>query len=258
MILNKIPSYEGKLSTKTWKEECYDEFGNYIGKWYYEIQCDVCGKIFTDKKPLKKYCSPECSMKENNKRRKERKAKYRDKICEYCNKQFTPKRNDTKFCSDACRQAMYRGKDEIVKDRIIYTVGANWNIEMLKNNGIKCMIDTNDRRFTNQEVYKALLAQNGIKYRFAEVLNDRYTYSNHGRSGIRSDYISKKITDKEYEDYYIKNTEERINIKLVLDVINKYGKTVFLCDDDKEDVKYRYILTEFIKKTGDFDNVINL
>lgn len=251
MILNKLSSYEGKYNWKTDKTECYDEYGIYVGGFYYELKCDVCGEIFTDKKPLKKYCSAECAIKGNNKRRKERKAVYREKECEYCNKPFKPKRVDTKFCSNKCRQAAYRGKEEQKIQTTLYVIEITKNmslaIETLKNNNIKCVIDPflhggyhdSDGHSISKEAVKLALLQAGIKHKNISSLS------------------SFRIGGEEKYEQYLK---EKIDFSKFSKIINKFDRTALICYSMFENERdcYLRILPLAIKESGEYREIIHL
>ena len=60
--------------------------------------CAYCGKEFQTESRVKKYCSKDCQVKKNN-----RKRKPHDKKCLYCGQIFTPDRQRALYCSTACR-----------------------------------------------------------------------------------------------------------------------------------------------------------
>lgn len=86
MIIERNPNYEGgNFNYQTGETKCYSHYGIYSGGYFYEIQCDVCSKIFLSDRP-KKYCCKECAIKANSELRKKQKAEHRNKVCEHCNK----------------------------------------------------------------------------------------------------------------------------------------------------------------------------
>jgi predicted nucleic acid-binding Zn ribbon protein len=250
MILNKLQSYEGKYNWKTDKTECYDEYGIYVGGFYYELKCDICGKIFTDKKPLKKYCSAECAIKGNNKRRKERKATYREKECESCSSPFKPKRVDAKFCSNKCRQTAHRGKEEQEVQTTLYVIEIITDIsnvvDILKSNNIKCVIDpcikcgyhSSGMYSISKESVKLSLLQVGIKYKNIPSL-DKFC-----------------ARGAKYEDYL----KECIDFSKLKNIINKSDKTALICYGIGEDSRKCYLvdLPVVMKECGEYQEIVHL
>lgn len=70
--------------------------------------CWHCQQPFYAKHPLARYCSYRCTNDAFIARRRESRARAREKVCRTCQSGFIAKRADTKYCSQKCRQAAYR------------------------------------------------------------------------------------------------------------------------------------------------------
>lgn len=81
--------------------------------------CDTCGKVFTTKNPLKKYCDDKCSVKAHQQKRTPHRQK--PMICQYCGHKFVPQYRDKRrsFCSDICAHKG-RGDSRKPKERAEY------------------------------------------------------------------------------------------------------------------------------------------
>lgn len=76
------------------------------------MRCELCGKEFTSKSVLAKYCSAECRAIVRNQSQNEYRIRHKldVKTCTVCGKEFIPERRNIKCCSDACkarRKSMY-------------------------------------------------------------------------------------------------------------------------------------------------------
>ena len=74
---------------------------------YKPIACKHCGKMFTPKNNLQKYCSGECYYAEAKHRQTEsyKKLDIPERECVVCGRKFTPLYSQkTIFCTDVCKR----------------------------------------------------------------------------------------------------------------------------------------------------------
>jgi hypothetical protein len=87
---------------------------------YKNLICEKCGKEFAPLGPRQKYCSYECGLKKNWRKKESDipvvKVKNNrghgliaSKNCQYCHKEYKPSGNSQRYCSDSCNAAAKSG-----------------------------------------------------------------------------------------------------------------------------------------------------
>ena len=80
------------------------------GQWRESLRssCKSCGRGLVRMPHVAPYCSESCRREHYNRRRREIRARAREKVCAVCGEGFTATRSDAKTCSAACKQKGYR------------------------------------------------------------------------------------------------------------------------------------------------------
>jgi uncharacterized protein (DUF488 family) len=202
--------------------------------------------------------------------------------CQHCNTQFYPLRTSGKFCSNKCKQAAYRTRSEEKDSRKLYTIGYEGKdistfIEILKNNGIKHILDVRD---TPGTAFRADMKENNIKY---TLKREGIEYTSKKELGvvqtIRKAYKEGKMLTPEFEQKYNEKISA-IDMNKLAREIKESGPTALMCGEvfaignemkgkekGKEKGKdkkkfiincHRSILANILKETGEFDEIIHL